>query len=102
MELTCECGSQYFIEMVASKYTDVTVSPTIGFKRRTQDPVKVYQCLNSKCKKMMVPEIRSFTLPKEDLKTYEEMVLTEQGNPTEIAEQPRRQPRPGEVIKRQG
>ncbi len=99
-ELSCECGSKYFVETVVSKYKEGNIGPTTGLRSMLADPWKVYMCINQKCKKIHVPELTSFSISRTDMRAYQEILAAERGEPIDIPIEPKRAPGPGEILPR--
>jgi hypothetical protein len=84
MELKCECGSKYFTEVVVSSFKEGNLGPTTALRSLLNDPWKIYKCINSKCEKIYIPELTTFSMSKRDMRAYQEILSTEKGDPIEL------------------
>lgn len=67
----CKCGNTYFARVTVNEFKDNAASLHMSMHEVEPDhDIKIYQCINSKCNRFMMPPINYFNSTEDDKELY--------------------------------
>lgn len=67
----CKCGNPHFARVNVNQFKDNAASLHMSMREVEPDhDIRLYQCINSKCNKYMMPPINYYTSTEDDKELY--------------------------------